>query len=508
MISRPSYRMRLVRVLYALLVFAAASLVFAWATSRNRLPLLGELPDRAPWYAAVALERPSAWYDSFLPRHRAPERESPSGRLIAALDVLRFAGADSFADDVLPSLSGNLEIAELPSGDVVLAAGLSDPAPWFELLGVPASPPERIHEGGVPLGGLLEVVAPKQGSWAWVVRDGSLYVASRSAAFEELGGVSARTLREALRDLGSGGTSGVFYVRDAQSVPARNPYLGLLLSGARFPLVLDIAFSEETVVFRVPESEKIGLSSTPGSAFQNAYSTTGVEVAAYLENAGGLYGQWISGLSEGMRSRAGAAEALLRAFYGAPGAPLTEVLSGAEFVFLLFAPQEASGEPDWLLALSAGVPEDVLKGIAERLFAASHPRAVENTLADGSAMVELRADTAGLAWEEISVPYGGSGLRFFSLSGAGEIRGYARGTVPRFGQVLTSNVSLIQRVAPPEGRLGPVPPDSVCPARTPVRAGLRIAGAFLGRHFPALALAPSVAVSDSESAGVTVCLVP
>ena len=119
MISRPSYHLSSRLLLAALAILAA--LVLLWVVSQNRHALARELPDSARWYARLPLPRASRWYDSFLPWQQAMGRASAAGEFVASLDVLHWEGA-AFARDILPLISGSLEVAELADGQVVLAA--------------------------------------------------------------------------------------------------------------------------------------------------------------------------------------------------------------------------------------------------------------------------------------------------------------------------------------------------------------------------------------------------
>ncbi|MBI1961303.1 MAG: hypothetical protein HY473_02535 [Candidatus Sungbacteria bacterium] len=498
MISRPSYRPSLRLAMSVLLVLAA--FVLLWVVSQNRDTLARELPDSARWYARLPLPREVHWYDSFLLREQAMERTSAAGELVASLDVLHWEGA-SFADAILPLISGSLEVAELADGQVVLAAALSDQDGWFALMGDRPDAQESIREAHIPLQGLWRGIAPQSSEWAWMVREGRLYVASSASAFGALGKGGQQTLAMALSEAGSRGREGVWYVLDAESAPARNPYAEALLQGAQFPLALDIAFSEGNVIFSTQKSPGTVLSSAPASGLAAMYAHMDVDAGLYAARIGDSQ-QWFSALSDGARLKFDAAFSLLEAWYGADRALFSSVEDAELAIFFFRAPD---GELDWLAALSDD-PEGVLARVGEALFAASHPKAVPQTLADGSPMVELRAERAGIAWEPLLATYNGAALEFSSLAGAGELRAYARGAVPGLGMVLTNNVSMLNRVRVSGSPAASGAESNACGGFESLRAGFWVSGGLFENAFPQFPFVTRVTVSDGAESGVAACL--
>ncbi len=499
MISRPSYRPSLRLLLAVLAVFAV--FVFLWVVSQNRPALARELPDTAGWYARLPLPRDVHWYDSFLVRQQAMGRTSAAGEFVASLDVLYWEGAP-FADAIVPLISGSLEVAELADGQVVLAARLSDQDGWFALVGErPPDAQESVREAHIPLQGLWRGIAPQSSEWAWMVREGRLYVASSASAFGALGKGGQKTLAAALSEAGSRGSAGVWYVLDAASAPARNPYAEALLQGAQFPLVLDIAFSEGNVIFSTQKSPGTVLSSAPASGLAALYAQTDVDAGLYAARIGDSQ-QWFSALSGDARLKFDAAFSLLEAWYGADSALFSSVEDAELAIFFFRAPD---GELDWLAALSDD-PEGVLSRVGEALFAVSHPKAVPQTLSDGSPMVELRAERAGIAWEPLLAPYNGAALEFSSLAGAGELRAYARGAVPGLGMVLTNNVSMPNRVRMSGSPAAFGAESNACGGFESLRARFWVSGGLFENAFPQFPFVTRITVSDGAESGVAACL--
>lgn len=503
MATRPSRRLFPTLARYVLVAALLAVLSVAWAFSRNPLPLASQLPDRVAWYASITLPRGREWYDPLLFWRRPVRQESSAAGLVAWLNVVNWDRA-SFADDLAPLFSGNLELAQASDREVVLSARLRDPDAWFALVGALGAE-GSVETSEIPLGGLWKGIAPQHESWAWMVRDRALYLASSASVFDELQKNEPNTVLRALREAGSRGAAGTWYIKSLEVALARNPYLAVLFEGAQFPVVLDIAVSQGNITFSPPKSPDTGLSSTAMSRLESLYASRDAGVGLYAERAGLLYDTWRSALSDDALLELSDAEALFGALYGAERGALSESLKDSELVFLLSAPEGApEGEFDWLAAFS-NAPEDTLAPVAEALFAIRHPITVPIALADGSSMVELRADTDGLVWDRVSVAYEGDELSFSSLQGAGEQRGYALGTIPGLGTVLTSSISMIDRVLSPQGEFSAPPEPDACNPGAPLRASIRISGIFLQRLLTNVP-AERLVVSSASEGGLFGCL--
>ena len=505
--TRPFRRWNIFPFVYGLVALGVIALVFAWATSRGSLPLASALPDTVSWYGRITIPRATAWWSRIIFWQDPLEKSSDALKLVSSLDLVHWHGK-TFAGDILPMLSGSIEIAELSSGETVLAAGLSNTTTWYALFEGVSQDPEAIHTEEIFLEGVWQSIAPQHSSFAWQIRGQKLYIASSAFVLEELGEPGPDTVLRALQDAESKGTTGVWYVRTPEGSLSRNPYSKTLLEGARFPLVLDIDVSPGKIKFSAPKSADNKLSSVDASVLQNLYSSLDSSMVLYTSSIGQQYKDWRSLFSEDAQLNLANTEALLMDLYGVDSALFSESLKDSELVFLMSDPKEQvqDAESDWVAVFSSA-PEDVLKRVAETLFAIGHPLDVPVELADGSVMVELRADTEGIIWEDMFVPYNGAELVFASLQGAGEVHGYAVGTIPGIGIVLTNNISLIHRIVLAQSHAERASDMPSCGPTTPRTAGFRISRGVVRDLLPLIPSIQQIILSDDATGGVIGCVV-
>ncbi|MEK7189097.1 MAG: hypothetical protein AAB671_01160 [Patescibacteria group bacterium] len=498
MSTKPQRALRLRSLKYVVLVAALAFGALLWFGTRYGRPLAQSLPDAAPFYASVNLDHGSRWYGARFWERSAPGTDPVAG-LIARTDLISF-GSVTFAE-VLGLFRGTLEFAELWSGEFVLAGTLADAGAWATLSGVPEPKESEVYPGFGPTGGLW---APKSPEWVWFVRESVLYIASSAGVADELSKKHSQTLAQALMRVQAKGDLGTLYVSGSESAIVRHPFVSLLLQGKSRQEVLDFYYSPGKITFSSPSSnEKSGatdLSSSGTRPLAKLYEGSGADAAVYVSRVGPSYREWVSGLTGRVPEGVGSVQALLGAFYHTDVQRLLDALGDSELLFILKEPEPgAASELSWLAAVSQDAPLELITPVAETLFSVTHPVAQEVPLADGTSMVELRADITGLLWQQISVPYEGQEAPFAELRGVGEVRGPATGVIPGVGRVLTNDVSLIASLSAPRR-------TDLCSHGGPIAGGVRISGSLISRMYPALGDLAGITITDSGESGIAGCV--
>lgn len=483
---------------YAAVAAALVAGALFWSAHGRARPLARALPAATPFYASADLGAGSYWYDRALLWKRTALPTDPVRDLVSRIDVLSWDNRPF--KEVQSLFSGTLEFAELKSGELVLAGTLAEAETWAAVSGVSEPQEGAIYPGVGPAGGLW---ARKSPEWVWFMRDGRLYIATSASVASELGAEPTAPLAQTLSAPPKGSMGTIAVSRENQGVIASHPAIRLLLQGADLPGVLDFYYSPGKITFSsqraAQKSGRTDLSSASASPLYALYGQFSGDVAVYAADAGSLQGAWFSGLSGNLQDGVRSVEELLGAFYHIDTQSLLSALAGSELVFLLRYPETgAPSKPSWIVLVSESVPEDLVGPIAETLFAVAHPLAKEIPLADGTSMVELRADIGDFLWEQVSAPYEGREFPLKELRGAGEPRGLATGVIPGLGRVLTNDMSLLSGTRASAG-------IGSCSLGGPSTGSVRLSGGFLSNIFPALQPVTSITITESPEFGIFGC---
>ncbi|MEK7125465.1 MAG: hypothetical protein AAB880_00975, partial [Patescibacteria group bacterium] len=348
--------------------------------------------------------------------------------------------------NILPLLSGQIELASWPrvggtdGGGVLLKTQLKDKAAWLSLFGLSAESYQgevQTHE--VAVSGLWNHLTKNPNKIAWQVLGNDLYLADNEKILFDLSKKNSNSLSKELKNIKVKPGLALFYAKDKDSLVLDNVYVKALTSAASYPLAIGFLEEQDMLKFNI-YGQKLSTSDIPASDLADKLFY--FNQAFYAHNLPLAYAQAEGKLPEALKN---GFWAVLKDFYGIEKEKaLTEF--GASEIFFVF-----SGN-DWLLNIADKTGENnnltsLIKQSAAVLFATSHPVAREQRLADGTKMIELRAEVAGLEWAKEPWSYAGQVLNMESLRGQGEASGYYAGFVPEIGYILTTAMPLLNTYA-------------------------------------------------------------
>lgn len=493
-------------------MFAALALIgvgIFWFGRPTGRPLANELADTVHAYASIDLGGRSSFNQKILFWKSAEPDMSAAHQKLAALDLLSWDGVDF--GDVLDVFSGHLEFVELESGDLVFGGVLSSREQWLSWAGAAEAHEGEVYQGFAPLGGAWTQIAPRSGEWVWFIRDSRLYIASSTSVLDALNSRLDATLANALAKAGAGSRQGVLYVPDiSESRFAQYPAFSFLMQHSSKPWALDFDSFPGKIVFSSPklseQTPQAPLSSVDTTPVKAAFNQSRGFSALYMPAAGAAYKEWVFGLTGDAGIRTAAVSELLGVFYNLDVESFFGALEGSEVVFARSEHREAGDGPSWIIFASSAPTEPVAR-FAETMFAVSHPLAETIELADGTSMVELRADIEGLSWEPVFVRLAGEEVELSELRGSGEARGLVMGEVPGRGLVLTNDVSLISAFLEPVSQAVPVESErQTCDTEEGEGAVLLLDGVLLAPAGPAWGNIGLVRIAEAPGNGISGCI--
>lgn len=402
-------RRALVSVVVAMLALAAIGLSAWYFWPQNTL--LARLPADASFYASFTLSEDARWYDKLFIWRRyglPPEGALALYQQLANSSQL-WQGLD--LSELIRASRGRAEAGKLADGTWILSARLKDSGAWPGPAGKP-------------------------GSWYWQKAGGRVYL-SRSADFwEKIKIKPASALGKLNRGLGKGLAS--FYFKDASALPEWGIQgAAATVAALRFPFMAAAKTSGNNIIWR-EIGRKNGLSSPTLDKLFPIGSIANAGLVWQFADLGQILTRALSNISEENKE-------LLGKFYNVNLSGLATKLIGKQGMFIL---SDVSG-PNWLLLIrdsNSSPDQDILsifKGMATAFFAATHPQTVEHTLADGSKMVELRAEPAGIEGKAFTWRRNDADYDFWGLFGQGENTGYFVGFLPSYGYALMTSSDLL-----------------------------------------------------------------
>ncbi|MBI4122402.1 MAG: hypothetical protein HY462_00215 [Parcubacteria group bacterium] len=423
-------------VLFAILAAAVAGAGFgAWYFFLKVDTLARVLPPDTQFYAHVAVPREGMWYDQFFFWRSALYEGQRGARLYQKLNVVSWEGVQ-FATDILPAFAGSFELARLDSSTLIARATVRNPSTWFSAVGFEGAYDGVVQRFDAPLSGAWPVLAGSSDGFWWQMVGRALYVSNKPNFAEQFVSRGSLTLAPTLAAVGARQGVAALYVANRDVIGGS---AGIELETALLALPEPFVFvversSDSQWVWRVSGTEK---GQHPGSFGSTLPLDSGTGFLLRAADFGGAWNVWAP-----LYPPVAKFELLLKELYQMDISAFSGLTTGHE---VLFAAEEsaAKGElgPGWLFFIEYAEPNqevgNALKNIGTAFFAVSHPLAVERTLSDGSTMVELRAETEGLAWQELGW--------MESLRGQGEDAGYFTGHIPGAGYVLASSFSLLER---------------------------------------------------------------
>ncbi|MDP3995163.1 MAG: hypothetical protein U1C18_02990 [Patescibacteria group bacterium] len=508
--TRQSRKPRARMAAYAFAALALLGAAVLWFGRPAERPLAHELANTAAAYASIDLGGRSSLSKKILFWKNTEPSINVAHQKLAALDLLSLDGVGF--GEVLDVFSGYLEFAELESGELVVAGMLSGREQWLSWAGVAEAHEGEAYPGFAPLGGMWEQLAPSRREWVWFIRDSRLYIASSTSVLDALNGSPSPTLANTLASAGAGSGQGVLYVSDtSESSLAQYPVFSFLMQHASKPWVLDFDYFPGKIVFSSPklpgQTPQTPLSSAGTTPVRAAFNQSHGLSALYIPSAGEAYKEWMSGLTGDAGGRVAAVIELLGAYYNLDMESFFGALEGAEVVFARTEHSGAGEDGVSWIALASSAPAEPVARLAETMFAVSHPLAEEIELADGTAMVELRAGIEGLSWEPLFVRLSGEEFELSELRAAGEGRGLVMGEVPGSGMVLTNDVSLISALLEPATQAVQVESErQACDTEEGEGAILRLDGSLFASEVVAWGNIELVAIAGTPGNGILGCI--
>lgn len=410
--------------------------------------LANYLPADTKFYASLSLPREPKWFDPLF-FWSADTASGKSNQKIASiysrLNLISW-GEAAWAEKILPLLAGRLELAILPGAEgegapdiLVARATLKDRAAWLKLFGYEASYNGEVLTRDLLVSGAWGALTKNPNKIVWRILGEDLYLADNADILKQMPSRPAETLSSQLRGLKAKPGLARVYIKDKDSLKFDNPYVRALSMGSVYPLVMGLKQSSGAININF-YGQKLNSEPLEPGVLSGRLSEFGSSF--YAQNLPRAYAQAEAYLPEGLKNNFWA---ILKDFYGiSQEEALTEF--GASEIFLTFF-----GD-DWLFNIANNGPENsglraLLKKAGTALFAATHPAAVEHKLADGTKMIELRADVEGLDWGEEPWSYAGEAANFEALRGQGEGRGYYSGFAPGIGYILTTAMPLLNQYA-------------------------------------------------------------
>ena len=425
-----------------LFVLLPAGLIYYY---REQSGLVNYLPADTPFYLSLSLPQAKKWFTPWLVWQRADKPNTAVSGLYQKLDLISWPNA-SWSEKILPLFSGRIELARLPltgpsptGGGLVLKARLNDRAAWFGLFNLKSDYGGEVLTFDLAMSGAWGALTKNPNKIVWRILGNDLYLSDNADILGQLPAKRTDSLARQLKSLKAKVGLALIYAKDKDFLAIDNPYIKALSQSAAYPLVIGFSQAEKAVNFNI-----YGEKSSAGPIKSTALAERLYEFdsAFYGQNLASAYTQAEASLPDNLKNNFWP---ILQNFYGVDkAAALTEF--GVSEIFLVF-----SGT-DWLLNIANKTPENsnllaTLKKAGAALFAITHPEAVEQPLGDGTKLVELRAQTAGLAWREEPWSYAAGAVKMESLSGQGEKSGYYVGFVPDLGYILTTAMPLLNQYA-------------------------------------------------------------
>lgn len=443
--AKPKTGKRVIVMLFFILALAAGGLG-AWRFLLQADSLAARLPRDVDFYARVVLPREDAWFNEFFFWRSPSNLGARAARLYQKLDVVSWEGTQ-FATDLLPFFSGSLESARFDSGTFIVRTTLQNPAAWFGAVGFTGAYTGTVERFSAPLSGWWPLAAGSGEEFYWQLSERTLYLSNTADFTSGFLSSPSETLADELAAQGAESGVAVLYSANAESIGhALGGELEAALAAFSEPIVLSIESKGDTQWMlqmagagNASESQSFGVSLPVDG--DTGFLLRSVDM-------GGAWSAW-----SGLYPLAATFGDLLKELYQTDISNVAGLFAKRNGLIAIESSTTHSElGPGWLLFIETQETNPdiavALERVGAALFAISHPLAVERTLTDGSTMVELRAETEGIAWEEFGWSHNEEPIALFSLRGQGEEFGYFTGYIADRGYVFTSSLTLLERYLP------------------------------------------------------------
>lgn len=313
--------------------------------------------------------------------------------------------------ELIRASRGRVEAGKLADGTWILSAQLKDSSAWPR-----------------PAGELS--------NWHWQKAGGRVYLSKRPDFWEKIKTKPAAALGKLNRGLGKGLAS--FYLKDSSALPEWGVEAMAAAAGVlHFPFMAAAKTSGNNIIWR-EIGRKNGLSSPSLDELLPIGSAANAGLVWQFADLGRILTSVLANFSDENKESLGK-------FYNVnPSGPIAKFIDKHG----LFILSDTAG-PNWILLArdnNSSPDQDILsifKGMATSFFAATHPQTIEHTLVDGSKMVELRAEPAGIEGKAFTWRRKDTDYNFWGLFGQGENIGYFVGFLPDYGYVLATSPDLL-----------------------------------------------------------------
>jgi len=437
-LSRPNRHAWMIRLVIFLLIVGILAAATYWFMFRSHLVLAKQMPKDSYAYINLSLPHSSDLYSQFLfwKNKSVPSKETL--RVYQKLNLIEL-GNYNFFEDIFPLIAGKLEAGVFLSGEKVITAKLKNKDHWFNIFNLQA----QNYNGE-----LIEISTstPNKDQWYWFIQKNSVYITNNALIKDRLVNLSRNeSLASNLKGIGN--NLGIIYINNS-SILENNKYLKLLKNQASYPLTIFIKQEKDKIVFTNSKNIELGTSEINNTQVIRYNSVSDRELMLYFDDLGKALGVYNKDIASNLGSISELSN-LLKSLYDIDTQDIAQKFSRKSAI-LSITSKENITENDWTLVIK-DKPEDqdntqeVLKAIAMQFFALNHPISIEEKLKDGSIMVELRAETDGLEWDQTNWDYNGLEVGLSSLQGTGEMNGYYIGNINDVGVVLSSSLHHLEQ---------------------------------------------------------------
>ncbi|GEM_PF-6864383 len=394
----------------------------------------------------------------------------------------------SFARDVMPISSGDIELAILQNNEFVVTTKITQIDKWLSMFGIIENDYYgQVWEVEETAHGLWQHLSLESNNWQWYLEGNQLYIISAISAKEEINNKHIRTVSDLIKSGFNRNSIGSIYVNDKNDfLKEKNKYISSFFRGVKMPFNLNIEKRENTILFgNNNKINELNIEQIP-SNIQQIYQVSDNESDisyVYVLDSKPRFSSLVSDNKSFLENTVSDINLSILELYNIDIASYLGDMDSSEFLLLFSNNQDTSFKnSDWIL-ITDSAQKDILQQFATTLFAIEHPNTQEVRLSDNTIMTELRADIEGIEWDNKFTAYNGKDIEFSIIQGKGESNAYIIGEVPEYGFILSSSQELVDRVLGWTLQAPGPEPSSKCSISADLSAAVLIQDDFLSSDF-------------------------
>lgn len=339
---------------------------------------------------------------------------------------------NSVWQELLPQLSGQIELAVLPSGNFVFRAGLKDRKFFLA------------NEQKI-----FSQAANDKTSLHWQLEKTDLLISSSSDWRREIRG---QKLGPGLKKYLRSPDDLIIYIADSAGAQgfSNSEQLGFFLAEFDLPFILLGQENKGRLFLTASQLEKNKLAAARRQEENFSQAPPSSDFYFYSGSPGESFYHWLDTQAPRQAVAAQRVSFLLDAWKDFYSLDLKGVLESEEGLELSVFTKQIAGDNYWAVFFESddlASQERILSALeplGARLFAITHPIRVARTLSDNTTYFELRAETEGLQWQNLNLSREfDEPAEFKFLAGQGEEMGIFLGILNNGKTIITNSLEFL-----------------------------------------------------------------